>query len=45
VISECDESNHYTFWEYDSFNRLKLTRDQDGIILKKNEYMYQYIQN
>jgi hypothetical protein len=45
VTSQCNENNQYTFWEYDEFNRLKLTKDQDGNILKKNEYQYQYIQN
>ena len=43
-ISQCDENNQNTFWEYDDFNRLKLTRDQDGNILQKNEYKYQHIQ-
>jgi hypothetical protein len=39
--SQCNENNQTTYWEYDEFNRLKLTRDQDGNILKKNEYKYQ----
>jgi hypothetical protein len=43
--SQCNENNQCTFWDYDDFNRLKLTKDQDGNILKKNEYQYQYIQN
>jgi hypothetical protein len=43
--SQCNENNQYTFWDYDDLNRLKLTKDQDGNILKKNEYQYQYIQN
>jgi hypothetical protein len=41
IISQCNENNQTTYWEYDDFNRLKLTRDQDGNILKKNEYQYQ----
>jgi hypothetical protein len=45
VISQCTENNKHTFFEYDEFNRLKLVRDQDNNILKKNEYNYQYIQN
>jgi hypothetical protein len=40
-ISQCNENNQTSFWEYDEFNRLKLTKDQDGNILKKNEYQYQ----
>lgn len=45
VTNECNENNQLLFYEYDEFNRLKLTRDQDNNILKKNEYQYQYIQN
>lgn len=45
VISQCNENNQHTFFEYDEFNRLKLVKDQDGNILKKNEYKYQHIQN
>ncbi len=45
MSSECNENNQNTFFEYDEFNRLKLVKDQDGYILKKNEYKYQYIQN
>ena len=44
VISQCNENNQNTFWEYDEFNRLKLVRDQDGFILNKNEYKYQQAQ-
>jgi hypothetical protein len=40
---QCNENNQYTFWDYDDFNRLKLTKDQDGNILKKNEYQYQQV--
>lgn len=45
IISQCNENNQHTYFEYDEFNRLKLVKDQDGNILKKNEYKYQYIQN
>jgi hypothetical protein len=45
LTSQCGENNQCTFWDYDDFNRLKLAKDQDGNILKKNEYQYQYIQN
>jgi hypothetical protein len=42
ITSQCNENNQNTFFEYDEFNRLKLVRDQDGNILKKDEYQYQY---
>jgi hypothetical protein len=45
VTSQCNENNQHTFFEYDEFNRLKMIKDQDGNILKKNQYKYQYIQN
>ena len=45
ITSQCNENNQHTFFEYDEFNRLKLVKDQDGNILKKNEYKYQHIQN
>lgn len=41
LISECNENNQTAFWEYDEFNRLKFIKDQDGNILKKEEYQYQ----
>jgi hypothetical protein len=44
VISECNGNNQCTFWEYDEFNRLQYVKDQDGNVLKKNEYKYQYSQ-
>ena len=39
--SQCDASNMIIYYEYDTFNRLKAIRDQDGNILKTFEYKYQ----
>lgn len=41
IRSECDENNQLTYYEYDSFNRLKLIRDEDGRILRRMDYQYQ----
>jgi hypothetical protein len=41
MTSQCDATNRMLFYEYDSFNRLKLVKDEDGRILKKVEYKYQ----
>jgi hypothetical protein len=43
--SKCNENNQNTFWDYDEFQRLRLTTDQDGYILNKNEYKYLQPQN
>lgn len=40
VSSMSDENNNCIFYEYDSFGRLKLTKDQNGKILEKTEYNY-----
>jgi hypothetical protein len=45
VMSECNENNQNSFWDYDEFNRLRLGYDQDGFILNKNEYNYLQPQN
>lgn len=45
IISKCNENNQNTFWSFDEFQRLRLTTDQDGYILNKNEYYYQQVQN
>jgi hypothetical protein len=45
VMSECNENNQNSFWDYDEFNRLRLVYDQDGFILNKNEYNYLQPQN
>jgi YD repeat-containing protein len=41
VIRTCDVNNQFTFYEYDSFGRLKLIRDHDNRILKTFDYKYQ----
>lgn len=38
--SICDENNTCIFYEYDTFGRLRLTRDQNRKILEKTEYNY-----
>jgi YD repeat-containing protein len=40
VNSITDPNNKTTTYEYDSFNRLMIVRDQDGMVVKKNEYVY-----
>lgn len=40
MTSQCDASNRIIHYEYDSFNRLKIIRDEDGKILKRIDYKY-----
>lgn len=41
MTSQCDATNRIIYYEYDSFNRLKIMRDEDGKILKRVDYKYQ----
>lgn len=41
ITSETDPSGKTVFYEYDSFGRLKLVKDQNGKILKQFNYQYQ----
>jgi YD repeat-containing protein len=40
ITSKVDASGHFTYFEYDGFNRLKRIRDQNSYILKQNQYAY-----
>ena len=40
MSSQCDINNHITYFFYDSFNRLRLIKDEDKNIIKKIEYKY-----
>jgi hypothetical protein len=40
ITSQCDANNRITYYEYDSFNRLRWVRDMDRNILKAYEYKY-----
>jgi len=40
LTSQCDINNKIAYYEYDSFNRLKLIRDQDKNIIKTFDYKY-----
>lgn len=40
MTSQCDVNNHILYYEYDSFNRLKTIRDEDGKIIKRADYKY-----
>ena len=40
VSSITDPNNNTNTYEYDAFNRLVLIKDQDGNVVKKNEYSY-----
>ncbi len=41
ATATCDDKNQVTYYEYDAMGRLKLLRDQDGRIIRQNDYQYQ----
>ncbi|MBN9295352.1 MAG: hypothetical protein J0I41_00005 [Filimonas sp.] len=40
MISQCDATDRFSYYEYDDELRLKLIKDQDGNILKTYQYNY-----
>ncbi|HEY8935486.1 MAG TPA: hypothetical protein VIM65_09715, partial [Cyclobacteriaceae bacterium] len=40
ITSISDQNSNTIYYEYDSFNRLSLVRDQDQKILKQYQYNY-----
>jgi YD repeat-containing protein len=40
TTNQCSVNNQIVYYEYDSFGRLKVIRDQDGKILKQYDYQY-----
>jgi hypothetical protein len=41
VSTICDANNKINYYEYDSFNRLRRIKDQDGNVVKVFDYQYQ----
>jgi hypothetical protein len=40
MTSQCDATNKINYYEYDTFGRLKLIKNEDGKILKRIDYKY-----
>jgi len=40
MTSQTDPAGRTTYYEYDTFNRLKLSRDQNGNVIEKYDYHY-----
>jgi len=40
ITTKCDAAGRMSYFEYDSFNRLKHIKDEDGNILKRIDYKY-----
>jgi YD repeat-containing protein len=45
VTSITDPNNKTNTYDYDSFNRLLTVKDQDGNVVKKNQYVYTTVSN
>jgi len=45
MTTQCDASNKVVYYTYDTFGRLKMTKDQYGNILKDYNYEYQATNN
>ncbi|MBK9570515.1 MAG: hypothetical protein IPO53_11805 [Chitinophagaceae bacterium] len=45
MTSQCDADNKINYYEYDSFGRLRLIKDQDKNIIKVFDYQYNQPQN
>jgi hypothetical protein len=43
ITSQCSASSQITYYSYDGFGRLKLVKNQNGMILKQFDYQYQQL--
>jgi YD repeat-containing protein len=41
ITSQCDPRNRITYYDYDSYSRLKDIKDNDGNIIKAYDFQYQ----